>query len=525
MHDAEDGFSPAHRTLAAALVAADQLLYECEIDTGRVGWLGAPEEFFGPSGAVPLRSLGGWLDRIHPEDRSLFESDIAARGSPAVPFRIRYRVQHGEGRWMWVEDRGRWISDGLLRRVGVLTDVSVRMNREEVRRDFFAVLAHELRNPLAAVLGTVRLMERSGLSEERMRWGAGIIERQGRQMKRLIDDILDVSRFNRGKVIIRPERFDLGALLSRIVEGMRGDFVSRSIALEVGVPPGPVVVRGDAVRLEQVIANLLANALRHTSRGGTVMVRARVVGGEVECVVEDTGEGIPAGILERIFEPFATGGAGRSSGGLGIGLAVARGIIDLHGGAITASSAGVGQGSTFTFRIPQWCDEVREDDSRLPPRAGGAGRNDHKGPGLHILIVEDDKDNAETTALLLRADGHMVAVVGSGAAALEYVFEHHPHVVLLDLALPELDGFAVAERIRRDDRLTDITIIALTGYGRVEDRLRTERAGFDAHLVKPIEFEELLALLHSCRPAPSAQLSSAQLSSAQRSRSPLTTSS
>jgi signal transduction histidine kinase/DNA-binding response OmpR family regulator len=365
--------------------------------------------------------------------------------------------------------------------------------READRRkdQFLAMLAHELRNPLAPVSNAVRLLQDYGADpgvRERALAAAG---RQVRHMSRLVDDLLDVSRVRSGKVRLRKELVDLPRVVHEAAQGVEELVASRRHSLTVNVPSAALLVLGDAVRLTQIVENLLTNAAKYTDPGGHLRVELRSDGAEAVLAVQDDGIGIPPELVGGIFEPFvqAEQGMDRSRGGLGIGLTIVKRVAELHGGQVRVTSAGPGQGSTFTVRLPV-VEGATADLAPAPPVA-----ERHSGPRRDILLIEDNADIRETLAELLRRRGHAVREADGGHAGIEIARAAPPEIALVDIGLPELDGFEVAARLR--ELAPAARLVALTGYGGAEDRRRGSEAGFRAHLVKPVDIDELTALIDS----------------------------
>jgi PAS domain S-box-containing protein len=365
--------------------------------------------------------------------------------------------------------------------------------------EFLAMLAHELRNPLAPIRNALHLLKFAGGDGVQLQQVRDLMERQVQHLVRLVDDLLDVSRIMRGKIELRKESLELATVVSRAVETVQPVIDAQGHRLEVALPPGPVRLHGDLVRLAQVLGNLLNNAAKYTERGGRIRLDAACEGGEVVVRVQDTGLGIPPGLLPHVFEPFVQGDGSmeRSQGGLGIGLTLVRRLAELHGGSATAASAGPGRGSEFTVRLPIEDRGSRIEDRKTPPLDSRSSILDPRPPGRRILVVDDNVDAAESLALLLRGTGHEVRTAYNGPAALEAAQASPPEVVLLDLGLPGMTGYEVAARLRQDRYTRGVLLIALTGWGQEEDRRRTREAGFDHHLVKPVEPEVLQSLLAS----------------------------
>ncbi|MEX2125155.1 MAG: chemotaxis protein CheB [Woeseia sp.] len=364
--------------------------------------------------------------------------------------------------------------------------------------EFLAMLAHELRNPLAAVSSAVELLGTSG-GEVHLEAGRQIIGRQTRLLIRLVDDLLDMSRVTRGIVALRKEVVDAATIVDRAVETVRPLMEGRRHDLKVSVGRKPLRLEGDATRLEQLIANLLANSAKFTAPGGRIEVKARRQSDTIAITVRDNGIGIPAELLPDVFDLFAQSerSADRAAGGLGIGLTLVKSIAELHGGSVEASSDGLRQGSEFTVRLPALAD----DDTREPAKPRPALAVD-SAPARRVLVVDDHKDAALALSRLLEVSGHTVQLAYDGPAALDAAGTFKPHAILLDIGLPELNGYEVAKRMRQDPDLEDILLIAISGYCQDEDRQRSHEAGFDHHLAKPTDHKTLLTLIAEGRPAP-----------------------
>lgn len=365
------------------------------------------------------------------------------------------------------------------------------------RDKFLATLSHELRNPLGAIRNAVRVLERRDDSERQR--PMAIIARQVAHMARLIDDLLDVSRVTTGKVVLQRRRFDLRDALQQTLAQMEPAFDQQRVRLLASLGAQPLWVDADAVRMEQVFTNLLNNAVKYTPAGGRVDVSAGVDGPQVWVRVADTGVGIEPEMLTSIFDLFSQvdRSLDRAQGGMGIGLTLVRSLLTLHGGTVTVASEGLGKGSEFTVRLPAVAA------GEAPAVASPATRSAIE-EKPHVLLVEDNEDNREMLRDLLAGEGFRVDVAADGAEAVAEAQRLEPEVVIVDIGLPVLDGFEVARRVRRSlgDR---VTLVALSGYGRVEDRRRSLEAGFDTHLTKPVDFVELRAALASrARPAVSA---------------------
>jgi signal transduction histidine kinase/ActR/RegA family two-component response regulator len=365
--------------------------------------------------------------------------------------------------------------------------------REAARRkdEFLAMLAHELRNPLAAIGNAVGLLKET---DENRAWAVDVIDRQGLQLGRLVDDLLDVSRITLGKIDLRRELLDAAACLESACEAVAPMAAERSHRLEAIIPRGILWIEADPTRLEQIAVNLLGNAIKYTERGGRIWIEARKAGNEIVIEVRDSGTGMAAGKIPEMFELFAQGerAAARSEGGLGIGLTVVRGLCQLHGGRVSAHSNGPGTGSTFTVRLPA----AKAPADRPAPKAK---RPAVEGGGKRVLIVDDNLDTARGLAKLLARRNYEVRLAHDGPGALKAAREFSPAVVLLDIGLPGMDGYEVARRLKAEPSCAEIAVIALSGYGQEADRRRSGEAGFDHHLVKPVDLENVLSLLTSER--------------------------
>lgn len=348
---------------------------------------------------------------------------------------------------------------------------------------FLAILAHELRNPLAPIRNAVDVIRLSPVNDARIRHCAEIVGRQLHLLTRLVSDLMDVGRVTTGKLKVQPVPILYNDVVNVAIEAMRPAMEAASQALTVTLPIDPVFVNGDAARLEQVMSNLLSNASKYTPRGGAVTVQVRTEGGHVITTISDTGRGIAGHALDRIFNLFAQEGDDSARSGLGIGLALARAVVEAHGGAIQASSAGEGFGSTFTVILP----EVEMDGASVP-RPGATGC-----AARRILIVDDSTDSADSMAELLIVLGHEARPAYTGMQALTVFRDFAPDVVLLDLEMPDMSGFEVLQALREHD--PGLQVFALTGRGTPDDRRRTEAAGFNAHLVKPLTVEALCRAL------------------------------
>src|SRR5438874_4478230 len=348
--------------------------------------------------------------------------------------------------------------------------------------EFLAMLSHELRNPLAPIRNAVELMRRVGTTEQRITMARDVIDRQVTQLARLVDELLDVSRISQGKIVLKKEPVELSKIVAHSVETVRPMIDTREQRLSVEVSARPVWLLGDFTRLSQVIANLLNNASKYTPEGGRIRLSATASEGAATIVVEDNGSGIDAELLPRVFELFVQGerGLDRSQGGLGIGLTLVKRLVELHNGRVEAHSDGPGSGSQFRIVLPS----ISAVQPELPAAPAITSSDVY---GRRVLVVDDNIDAAESTAAFLRLEGHEVKTVCDGTEALASVRVFAPHVIVLDIGLPGIDGYAVARQLRERGDTSHTLLIAMTGYGQREDRERAMTAGFDYHFVKPTD--------------------------------------
>jgi two-component system CheB/CheR fusion protein len=366
------------------------------------------------------------------------------------------------------------------------------MEADRRKNEFLATLSHELRNPLAPICNSLYILDRAPPGGEQARWARAIIGRQVDHLTHLINDLLDVTRITRGKVRLQRERLDLNEIVRRVVEDHQGEFVEGGIELQVATTPDQVWVNGDRIRLAQVIGNLLQNAAKFTPRGGRTAVSVGVDAARVAAIVrvQDTGCGISPEMLPRLFEPFsqADGTLDRSKGGLGLGLAVVKGLVEMHGGSVRAGSEGVGQGAAFTVTLP--LEVAGPIETRRPPASAGEATG-------RVLVIEDNVDAADSLREVLTLSGHEVEVAYRGPEGIEKARQFGPDVVLCDIGLPEMDGYTVARAMRADPKLGRVRLVALTGYAGPEEVAKSKKAGFDAHLAKPPSMDTLERILEA----------------------------
>jgi PAS domain S-box-containing protein len=444
----------------------------------------------------------------HPDDYPRLVETWQAAAAHGTPYETEFRLRRHDGSYRWFMSRAVPMKDEdgrVIHWIGTSTDIHQRKQAEDALRasleelaradrakdHFLAVLAHELRNPLGAISNAIQLLKRRENGDLRLAGPREIIERQLQHQVHMLDDLLNVSRIARGKIMLHPVDLDLGRLVHDVAEDHRHELEAAHLTLSVGMPEHPVWLQGDPTRLAQVFGNLLTNAAKFTDPGGAVSVELRTVGDRAVASVRDTGIGIEPELLPRIFESFtqAERSLHRSRGGLGLGLALVRGLVELHGGSVEVESEGLGRGTEFRVLLPLTAHAPASEPEGAP--LSGPMRS------LRILLVEDNEDAAVTLGELLELAGCRVAMAHDGIAALELVDEFQPEVVLCDLGLPGMDGYQVARELRRRQVTANARLIAVSGYSMEEDQRRACEAGFDLHLTKPLDFSELGRLLEA----------------------------
>jgi len=455
----------------------------------------------GPDGPLLARDIGAAAD--FPVD-GLVIVPLSARGRTLVALALGYAPS---GRKLDADALS--MATDLAARAAIALDNAKlygKIQAEDRRKDeFLAMLAHELRNPLAPISNAVHILQVSEKDPAKLKWAIEVIGRQLTQLVRLVDDLLDVSRITRGKIELKIEPIDAAQVVAAAIETSRPFVDALGHTLTVLLPPEPLLVKGDFARVAQILSNLINNAAKYTDQGGRISVTAAREGANVVFRVRDTGIGIPGELLSSIFEPFTQidRTLARSQGGLGIGLTLVRRLVEMQGGRVFASSEGPDRGSEFTVSLP-----AAGPAQRAKGDSGEPGRTAEVALDLCVLVVDDNHDVAESTAVLLRLAGCEVHLAHDGEEALRLVPRVHPDAVLLDIGLPRMNGYEVAERIRSDPENRDILIVAVSGYGQQEHRLRSKQAGFDQHVVKPIDptaLSGLLAALASQRIAASSE--------------------
>jgi PAS domain S-box-containing protein len=466
-----------------------------------------------------------WAGAIHPDDMVAAAVEWPRLVAQGQPFQIEFRLRVADGSYRWFMSRAYPIRDGqgqVVKWYGSCTEIEEQKQAQEEREkllraeqkarfqaeaanrakdEFLAMLGHELRNPLGAILTSMEILEHFGADARRAAKAREIMGRQLKHLVRLVDDLLDVARVTRGRIELRRQAVDLGENVKACVNALGERLSSHDVKVEVE----PMWVNADPTRLEQIVTNLLRNAIEYTPVGGHIHVSVRAEGGNAVIRVEDGGAGIPPELLPRIFDLFVQDerGLDRSGGGLGIGLTLTRRLVELHDGTVEAASPGPGAGSVFTVRLPRLVmDPPSEPQTPNATRAANMRRR--------VLIVEDNFDARESLRTILELSGHEVFEAADGRGGIDQALALTPDVALIDIGLPGVDGYEVARQIRSTPAGRDIFLIALTGYGQPRDRDRAQQAGFDDHVVKPVDFGRLSELIAAVPDWPQAQSNAGQ---------------
>jgi signal transduction histidine kinase len=468
--------------------------YADEMQTSRGYELGAVDYILTPVIPEVLRSKVRVFIDLYRAHSELAESYQALE--QRVAERTRELRESNERLQAEIVERRRAESDreALLAREQVLRAEAEELSR--LKDEFLATMSHELRTPLNAIFGWITLLRTRRLDEPTEERALETIERNARAQKRLIEDLLDVSRVVTGKVTLELAAVDPRRIIEASIETMLPAAQAKGIALDPVLDAGVGVLRGDSARLQQTVCNLLSNAIKFTPMGGRVEIKLSRRDGEAEITVRDSGQGIKPEFLPYVFDRFRQedGSISRRHGGLGLGLAIVRHLVELHGGRVSAMSDGEGQGATFTIRVP-----IRQTEVERAPETPPAASRMQRLAGVHVLVVDDDPGAREVIAHILQGLGARVSLAGSGPAALTLLFERRPNVLIADLGMPEMDGYALIEQIRAlDPHLGGrVPAVAVTAYASAQDRLRALHAGYQNHIAKPVEPEELAAVITS----------------------------
>jgi PAS domain S-box-containing protein len=470
-----------------------------DLPNGQCDWLSSQ---WGKYTGIPEQELLGlrWLETvIHPDDRARTSACWQAACADQGDYDLEYRIRRYDGEYHWFKTRGVPIRDEqgkIVSWLGTCTDIedvkrleAALREADQRKSEFLAILAHELRNPLAPIRTSLQILRLTDAPRDRHQ-ALEMMDRQLGQLVRLVDDLLDISRITRNKLELRKARLPLTAVIENAVETASPLIESKGHTLAVTLPPAPLYLHADLTRLAQVFWNLLHNSAKYTDPGGRITLAAERQESDVIVTIRDTGIGIPAEAVPGLFTMFSQVDPSleRAQGGLGIGLALVKGLVEMHGGSVAASSGGTGQGSEFRVRLPLAVAEGPSEESQQS-QAGMSGI------AQRILVVDDNRDAAASLGMMLSLLGHDIRTAHDGLEAVELAEAFHPDVVLLDIGLPRLNGYDACQRIREQPGGQDIFMVAVTGWGQAEDRRRSQEAGFDQHLVKPVDPAELQRML------------------------------
>lgn len=481
--------------LEFTLDAADLGRWQADLVSGSIESSTRFEQILGFVPGSRIWTETSFLAQIHPDDQAVVVQAIAN----GCEFECRIVRPDQATRWLWGKSINYCAIDGQQRRCGLIKDITDRKEvefslREIDRRkdEFLATLAHELRNPLAPLRNGLQIMKLSSDDAEVVAQTREMMERQLEHMVRLVNDLLDVSRFSRGKLTLQKKRIDTATVIESAVETSRPLIDIAGHELIVKKPAQALCIDGDMTRLSQIISNLLDNASKYTPNGGRIEVGARNENGFALIWVKDNGAGIERAMLPKVFEAFAqnTPSIERLQGGLGIGLSIVKRLVEMHGGSVEVHSAGRGKGSEFLLRLP--LAEVTVDAAIASAQHSAEST---AAAAMRILIVDDNLDSAMSLAAILELEGHEITTAHDGLSAVKAAMKFRPNVIFLDIGLPELNGYEVCKRIRQQAHGADVVIAALTGWGQQQDQDRCKAAGFDRHLVKPVEIRAIEQLL------------------------------
>jgi PAS domain S-box-containing protein len=497
------------RALLAAIVeSSDDAIVSKRLDGTITSWNPAAERLYGWSVdeacgqhitlLFPPEAgdeLPGIMERLQQGERiEHFETVRRRKDGTRVHISLSISpVKDAQGRVIGAAGIGRDITEQKRLAEELRQRVAQLAERNRRQDEFLAMLAHELRNPLAPIRNAAEVIQLVGQTEPRLQWASGVVERQVQHLSCLVDDLLDVSRITQGMVKLHKEPVELSAVVGRALETARPSVEARKHELTLSLPGEPIRLEGDALRLAQVVTNLLNNAAKFTPEGGHIWLSAGRERGQAVVRVKDNGVGLAPGMLPRVFDLFAQADRSldRSQGGLGIGLTLVRGLVEMHGGVVEALSDGPGRGSEFVVRLPG----LHEPPALLDGDVRNARSLTTNPVSRRVLVVEDNCDAAESIARLVEMWGHEVRQAHDGPQALGVAAEYHPQVILLDMGLPGLSGLEVAARLRQDPTFADTVVVMVTGYGQDEDRRQSREAGVDYHWVKPVEPDRLRCLL------------------------------
>ena len=513
LRTAEQGLAATEERLRLATEAAGIATWDIDVGTQAAVW---SKQFHDMLGAGASDSMDGWLVRTHPDDRAALSAAFAAAVSGERPFSCEHRIRLADGGERWVSALGRLHrseAGGPARLIGVATDITARKRAETEREEllarsqeaqrlaeqavrmkdeFLAMLSHELRTPMSAMLGWLHLLKIGKLTPEQQIDALETIERNARIQTQLVNDLLDVSRIVTGKMDLETEVMPLDRALESAIDSARLESEQLGIGLKAELERGAWPIRGNPQRVQQIFSNLLSNALKFSPKGSRVEIRLERAGDQARVTVSDQGEGIDTAMLPHIFERFrqADSSTRRRHGGLGLGLAIVRSLVELHAGKVSAESPGLGRGATFTVTLPLV-------SAPQPARRAAAAVADADLSGVRVMVVDDDQSNLQMIAHLLRVHGASVMISSDSTSAVGIVRQWRPDALILDIGMPLKDGYELLPELRaalgKDER--SLPAIAVTGFAAAEDSARALRAGFQAHVAKPFDMTGLCHLV------------------------------
>ena len=518
LRDHADRLSESHDVLALAMRGGSMGAWARNLATNEVWWSPELEAIFGLRPGAFTRTEAGFLEFVHAEDRALVRKVVDDAVDQRTDYTVEFRIRHADGAWRWMEGRGRavYLEDGTARTLyGIGIDVTGRKRAEMALREakavaesanqmkdqFLATLSHELRTPLNAILGYARMLQTNTIPADKRPRAIDVIERNAVAQNQLIEDLLDMSRITAGKVRLDPEPIPSVTVLRQAVDVLRPAAAAKGITLAADLDPFAGTITADTTRLQQVFWNLLSNAVKFTSRDGQITVSLRRDGAHVEVRVSDTGAGIAPEFVPFVFEPFRQADAtfSRGHGGLGLGLAITKQLVELHGGTISAASDGAGRGATFTVRLPRTSTvDLGATGTLASSRRADAAVAAHGAQslaGVHILLVDDEPDTLTMFRDALEGSGARVRAAANGPDALSVTESWSPDLLVTDLGLPGMDGYELLRTLRARMTGRHFPAVAVSAYASLDDRSRTLAAGFQAHVAKPIDPAALVQAL------------------------------
>ena len=515
----EEALRKSEERFDLAVAGSNDGLWDWDVRTNEVYYAPRFKELLGFRDDEFANTFAAFETALHPDDRQETLDLVQRHLQDRDPYDVEYRLLTESGEYRWFRARGQAIWDATgqaIRMAGSLTDITERkqaeaaleQNAAEIRRayetlrlaeaearkavderdQFLAMLSHELRNPLSAILNGVGVLGHARADREAVEHAREAIQRQVHHMSRLLDDLLDVARVTQGKIGFRPRPLDLNELVLESTEAIQPIMDAHAHEFSFVQAPQSVIVEGDPTRLLQIVENLLTNAAKYTPRGGKIAVELRKKGSFCELCVRDNGRGIDPDLLEEIFDMFfqSNHALDRSEGGMGVGLTLVRALVEMHGGTVRAQSDGIGKGSRFLVRLPL---------ATKPTLSSDKGVTSETGRAVRVVLIEDNQDSREMLQAMLRLDGHQVESAGDGQKGLETILQQRPDIAVIDIGLPIIDGYQVARQVRQHFSKSEVLLVALTGYGQEKDREAAYQAGFDEHLVKPVNLQKLKQLL------------------------------